>query len=108
MKDSLKPFVEKCPALCGADVLVYHPSRRNLTAKWPKAEILECEPTPGGTWTATPIPASDEKLHIIAGGHRLTAVKLTPGQLVGAKRNGVDLHEPHANYCANGGRKPRK
>lgn len=108
MKESLKPFVEKCPALCGAKVIAYHPSKtKDTQVNWPKPQYLETEPTEGGTWTATALPASNEKLHIIARGHRLTAVKLTPGQLAGAKRNGVDLHEPHSNYCANGGRKPR-
>lgn len=108
MKESLRPFVEKCPALCGADVLAYHPSRKSVTAKWGKAEILETEPTEGGTWTASALPSTNEDLHYIRRNHRLTAVKLTPGQLAGAKRNGVDLHEPHSNYCSNGGRKPRK
>lgn len=108
MKDALKPFVIKCPTGCRADVLGYYPSRKTKTAKWAKPEILECEPTAGGTWTASVLPATDSELHHVRGGHRLTAVKLTPGQLAGARRNGVDLHEPHANYCANGGRKPRK
>lgn len=108
MRESLKPFVEKCPALCGADVIVYHPSKTSVSqANWPKVQVLECEPTPGGTWTATAVPASDERLHVISRGHRLAAVKLTPGQLAGAKRNNVALYEPHVNYCANGGRKPR-
>ena len=108
MRNSLKPFVEKCPAKCGADVLVYHPSKTKVSqVNWPKEQVLECEPTEGGTWTATALPASDEKLHVISRGHRLSAVKLTPGQIQGAKRNGVPLHEPHSNYCANGGRKPR-
>lgn len=109
MKEALKAFVEKCPAGCRADVLVFHPSKpKPSTVNWPKPQVLETEPTTGGTWTASVVPASDERLHYIRGGHRLTAVKLTPGQLAGAQRNGVDLYEPHANYCANGGRKPRK
>lgn len=108
MRESLKPFTGKCPALCGAEVLLYHPSKtKPEQANWPKVVILETEPTEGGTWTATAVPASNGKLHVIANGHRLTAVKLTAGQIVGAKRNNVALYEPHSNYCANGGRKPR-
>lgn len=109
MRESLRPFVQKCPARCGADVLAYHPSKTKPSqVNWPKPEYLETEPTSGGIWTATALPASNQDLHIIQRGHRLTAVKLTPGQLVGAKRNNVELYEPHSNYCANGGRKPRK
>lgn len=108
MRESLKPFTGKCPARCGATVLIYNPSKTKPSqVNWPKAVILETEATEGGTWTATALPASNEELHVIAKGHRLAAVKLTPGQLVGAKRNNVALYEPHSNYCANGGRKPR-
>lgn len=108
MNESLKPFVAKCPAKCGADVLLYYPSRKSLTAKWAKPEVLEMEPTTGGTWSVVAARAFNGELHIIKSGHRMLATKLGPGQLQGAQRHGLDLHEPHSTYCANGGRKPRK
>lgn len=114
MKDSLKPFVEKCPTGCRADVLAYHPSKSKPTAaNWPRVQYLETEPTTGGTWTATAVAVSPPRkpeleVHYTRNGHRLHAVELPTGQLAGARRSGVDLHEPHANYCSNGGRKPRK
>lgn len=108
MNPTLRPFVGKCPALCGANVLLYYPSRKSDTAKWAKPEVLEMEPTEGGTWSVVAARAYNGDLHIIKSGHRMIATKLSPGQVKGAKRHSLDLHEPHSNYCANGGRKPRK
>jgi hypothetical protein len=105
---TLRPHVGKCPAKCGADVLLYYPSRKSLTAKWAKPEVLEIDPTEGGTWSVFAARAYDGDMHIIKAGHRLLATKLTSGQVAGAKRHGLPLHEPHSNYCGNGGRKPRK